>query len=179
MIPEIQQANEAFVAAGRGAAFAASKIPAKGVAIVSCMDARLITLLTAALGLENGDANIITNAGALVTSPIDSTMRSLLVSIYEMKVKTVMIVGHTDCGVCGMRSTEFFHLMQERGIDKQFVQEAAHDPNVVNMLTGFTETEQSVRDSVCIVRNHPLVPQDVAVEGYILDTFTGELRPVA
>ena len=179
MIPEIKQANEAFVAAGRGAEFAASKIPAKGVAIVSCMDARLITLLTAALGLENGDANIITNAGALVTSPIDSTMRSLLVSIYEMKVKTVMIVGHTDCGVCGMRSTEFFHLMKERGTDAQFVQEAAHDRNVVNMLTGFTETEQSVRDSVSIVRNHPLVPADVAVEGYILDTFTGELRPVA
>ena len=178
MIPEIQQANQAFVAAGRGAAFAASKIPAKGVAIVSCMDARLITLLTAALGLENGDANIITNAGALVTSPVDSTMRSLLVSIYEMKVKTVMIVGHTDCGVCGMRCTEFFHLMRERGIDEQFVQEAAHDPIVVNMLTGFTETEQSVRDSVCIVRNHPLVPQDVSVEGYIFDTFTGELRPV-
>ncbi|MCR4860099.1 MAG: carbonic anhydrase [Bacteroidales bacterium] len=178
MIPEIQEANRAFVAAGRGAQYEASKIPAKGVAVVSCMDARLITLLTAALGLENGDANVITNAGGLVTGPCDSTMRSLLVSIYEMKVKTVMIVAHTDCGVCGMESGELFHLMRERGISEEALAAAQRDPEVVKMLTGFTETAQSVRDSMKIVREHPLVPDDVRVEGYILDTRTGELRPV-
>jgi len=178
MIPAIKQANEAFVAARCGDRYTASKIPAKGVAIVSCMDARLITLLTAALGLENGDANIITNAGALVTGPTDSAMRSLLVSIYEMKVKTVMIVAHTDCGVCGMRSEELFHLMRQRGISEEALAAAKTDPETVRMLTGFAETAQSVRDSVAVVRNHPLVPADVCVEGYILDTRTGELRPV-
>ena len=178
MIYEIEKANRDFVANGSGSRYAAGKIPAKGVAIVSCMDARLITLLTAALGLENGDANIITNAGALVTGPADSTMRSLLISIYEMKVRTVMVVAHTDCGVCGMQSHELFHLMRERGISDQAIRQAESDPETVRMLTGFADTAQSVRDSVSIIRHHPLVPADVAVEGYILDTVTGRLDPV-
>ena len=65
------------------------------------MDTRLIELLPAALGIRNGDAKIIKNAGGVITHPYGSVMRSLLVAILELGVEEVMVIGHTDCGSAG------------------------------------------------------------------------------
>ena len=102
MIDEILAFNRRFVAEKGYERFITDKYPNKRIAIVTCMDTRLVELLPAALGLKNGDVKIIKNAGGTITNPFDSTVRSLLVAIYELGVQEVMIVGHTECGVQGM-----------------------------------------------------------------------------
>ncbi|MBQ5551537.1 MAG: carbonic anhydrase, partial [Bacteroidales bacterium] len=84
MIDSILNYNREFVAKKGYEKFVTSKYPDKKLAVLSCMDTRLTELLPAALGLRNGDAKIIKNAGGLVISPFDSAMRSLLVAVYEL-----------------------------------------------------------------------------------------------
>ena len=95
MIDEMMRYNRGFVERREYEQFVTSKYPDKRIAIVTCMDTRLIELLPAALGIRNGDVKIIKNAGATITNPFDSTMRSLLVAVYELGVNEVMIIGHT------------------------------------------------------------------------------------
>ena len=121
MIDEILQFNKRFVERREYERFITDKYPNKRIAIVTCMDTRLVELLPAALGLKNGDVKIIKNAGATITSPFDSTVRSLLVAIYELGVTEIMIIGHTECGVQGMDSAQMQHLMKERGIPEQHI----------------------------------------------------------
>ncbi len=106
MIDEMMRYNRGFVERREYEQFVTSKYPDKRIAIVTCMDTRLIELLPAALGIRNGDVKIIKNAGATITNPFDSTMRSLLVAVYELGVNEVMIIGHTGCGVQGMDASE-------------------------------------------------------------------------
>ena len=98
MIEEILQHNRRFVAEGGYRCYETSKYPDKRIAIVTCMDTRLVELLPAALGFKNGDVKIIKNAGGTITNPFDSTMRSLLVAVYELGVEEIMVIGHTGCG---------------------------------------------------------------------------------
>ena len=153
--------------------------PSDRVAIVTCRDTRLVELLPAALGLRNGDVKIIKNAGGTITNPFDSTVRSLLVAIYELGVNEVMIIGHTNCGVQGMDSAEMQHLMKQRGISEQHITLMKHcGIDLDAWLHGFDDTEAAVLETVDLVRNHPLVPGDVVVKGYIMDSTTGELQPI-
>lgn len=104
MIDELLEYNKSFVETKRIRKVYTTKYPDKKIAIVTCMDTRLIELLPAALGLKNGDVKIIKNAGGTITHPFGSAMRSLLVTIYELGVEEIMIIGHTDCGVQHMDS---------------------------------------------------------------------------
>lgn len=97
MIDEILSYNQKFVSNKGYEPYATTKYPDKKIAIVSCMDTRLTQLLMAALGIKNGDVKMIKNAGGIIQSPFDSTVRSLLVGVYELGVKEIMIIGHTDC----------------------------------------------------------------------------------
>ena len=106
MIEEMLRYNREFVARKGYEEFRTSKYPDKKIAIVTCMDTRLTTLLPSALGLKNGDVKIIKNAGGTITNPFDSTMRSLLVAVYELGVEEIMVIGHTGCGVQGMDAGE-------------------------------------------------------------------------
>lgn len=99
MIDTILEYNREFVANREFEKFATSKYPDKRIAIVTCMDTRLVELLPAALGIKNGDVKMIKNAGGTITNPFDSTVRSLLVAVYELGVNEIMIIGHTNCGV--------------------------------------------------------------------------------
>ena len=101
MIDTILEYNRKFVESGEYEKYKTSKYPDKKIAILTCMDTRLVTLLPAALGIRNGDVKLIKNAGAVVTNPFDSTIRSLLVAIYELGVNEIMVIGHTGCGVQG------------------------------------------------------------------------------
>jgi carbonic anhydrase len=143
------------------------------------MDTRLTSLLTAALGLDNGDANIIKVAGAWFTDPYGSVMRSLLVAIYELGVKEIMVIAHTECGFQHTNCTRMTELMKQGGIDDQ-VFEAVKEKgiNLETWLEGFKDTESSVRNSIAIIRNHPLVPAHVEAYGYIFETDTGRLIEV-
>lgn len=179
MIDEILAYNRRFVAEKGYERFITDKYPNKRIAIVTCMDTRLVELLPAALGLRNGDVKIIKNAGGTITNPFDSTVRSLLVAIYELGVNEVMIIGHTNCGVQGMDSAEMQHLMKQRGIPEHHISLMKHcGIDLDQWLHGFDDTEAAVLETVDLVRNHPLVPGDIVVKGYIMDSTTGELHPI-
>ena len=165
MIDELLKFNEAFVAEKGYEKYITTKYPDKKIAIVTCMDTRLVELLPAALGLKNGDVKLIKNAGGTVMHPFGSVVRSLLVAIYELGVQEIMIIGHTDCGVQHMRGVSQDHLdMMEYC-----------DINLRSWLSGFNDTEEAVRKSVHLVKHHPLVPQDLIVRGFIMDSVTGQL----
>lgn len=179
MIDEMLKFNKEFVENKEYEKYRTSKFPDKKIAIVTCMDTRLTQLLPAALGIKNGDVKIIKNAGGTITNPFDSTVRSLLVAIYELGVNEVMIIGHTGCGVQGMDSAEMLDLMRSRGISEEHITLMKHcGINLDEWLHGFEDTESAVQETVDLVRNHPLVPADITVRGYIMDSVTGELTAI-
>ncbi len=179
MIDEILAYNRQFVAEKQYEAFATSKYPDKKIAIVTCMDTRLTHMLPAALGIKNGDVKMIKNAGGTITNPFDSTVRSLLVAIYELGVNEVMVIGHTGCGVQGMNAAELLGHMRNRGIDEEHISLMRHcGIDLDSWLHGFDDTPAAVLETVDLIRNHPLVPRDISVRGFIIDSVTGALSPL-
>lgn len=176
MIEQILEFNRQFVAEKGYERYKTSKYPDKKIAIVTCMDTRLVELLPAALGIKNGDVKIIKNAGGTITNPFDSTMRSILVAVYELGVEEVMIIGHTGCGVQGMDSAHMQKLMRERGVDEEHLTLMKHcGIDLDSWLHGFDDTEAAIQETVDLVKNHPLMAKDVVVRGYIMDSETGAL----
>ena len=169
--------NRQFVSSEAYKEFHTSKYPDKKIATVTCVETRLVQLLAAALGIKNGDVKIIKNAGGAIAGRFGSTMRSLLVAIYDLGFNEVMIIGHTGCGVNGMDGAEMLHLMKERGIDDEHITLMKHcGIDLESWQHGFDDTEAAVLETVDLVKNHPLVPKDIIVRGYIMDSVTGELH---
>lgn len=179
MIDQMLEFNRQFVESKEYEKYQTSKYPDKKIAILTCMDTRLVTLLPAALGIKNGDVKMIKNAGAVVTNPFDSTVRSLLVAIYELGVNEIMVIGHTGCGVQGMDAQEMLHLMRERGVDDEHISLMRHcGIDLDSWLHGFDDTPSAIMETVDLISNHPLVPKDVVVRGYMMDSVTGGLTPI-
>jgi carbonic anhydrase len=179
MINEIIEFNKGFVASKGYEKYATDKYPDKKLAVLSCMDTRLTELLPAALGLKNGDAKIIKNAGGLVIAAFDSAMRSIIVAIYELGVKEIMVVAHSGCGACHMSYSHFHDNMLTRGItDKTLdtIRKCGIDLNT--WLEGFKDTSESVRKTVNTIKTHPLVPSDIIVRGFIIDSETEQLEEI-
>ena len=173
MIDQIIDYNRSFVERKGYEPFITDKYPDKKLAVLTCMDTRLTELLPAALGLKNGDAKIIKNAGGLILSPFDSAMRSLIVAIYELGVEEIMVVAHSQCGACHMSYSHFHHVMKARG---DVIRECGIDLN--HWLEGFRDTETSVRKTVKTIQTHPLIPKDITVRGFIIDSVTGALEEI-
>lgn len=179
MIEDILHFNANFVEKRDYEAYRTSKYPDKKLAIVTCMDTRLTTLLPAALGLRNGDVKIIKTAGATITNPFDSTMRSLLIAVYELGVEEVMIIAHSGCGVQGMNAAALLGLMRQRGISEEHISLMRHcGINLDAWLHGFDDATDAVRETIDLVRRHPLMPADISVRGFIIDSTTGRLTTV-
>ena len=180
MIEEILKYNKEFVEQKGYERFLTDKYPNKRIAIVTCMDTRLVELLPAALGLRNGDVKIIKNAGGTITNPFDSAMRSLLVAVYELGVTEIMVIGHTHCGVQGMDSAEMQHLMLERGVPASNITLMKHcGIDLDSWLHGFDDTAAAVNETVDLIERHPLMPpKGITVRGYIMDSVTGKLTQV-
>lgn len=178
IMEEMLRFNKQFVASKEYEQYRTDKYPEKKIAIVTCMDTRLTELLPAALGIKNGDVKIIKNAGGEINHPFGSAVRSLLVAIYELGVEEILVIGHTDCGVQSMDANEMVELMKQRGVSEQQLQMMDFcGIDFETWLSGFETVEKSVQESVEILRKHPLIPKDVKVYGFVMDSVTGELYP--
>ena len=171
--------NRQFVDSGEYEKFFTDKYPERGLAILSCMDARMMELLPRALGLKNGDAKLIKNAGAVVSHPWGSVMRSLLVAVFELKVREIMVIAHHDCGMQGLHAESFLNKVHDSDIPDDRIETLRHAGiNLDGWLTGFDNVEDSVRHTVRLIRNHPLMPADIAVHGLVIHPATGKLNMV-
>lgn len=179
MIEEILEYNRSFVENRLYQAFETSKYPEKKLAILTCMDTRLTELLPAALGLHNGDVKIIKNAGGVIKHPYGSVVRSLLVAILELGVEGIMIIGHTDCGVREMDGKALLEKLKERQIPQEHMDIISKSGiNLEEWLGGFESCEESVCHTVEMLKTHPLMPKDIIIKGFIIDSTTGELSEI-
>lgn len=179
MIDELISFNRRFVEAKGYEPYRTTKYPDRRIAIVTCMDTRLVTLLPAALGIRNGDVKLIKNASGTITNPFDSTMRSLLIAVYELGVAEVMIIGHTGCGVEGMSAAAMLDRMRQRGVSEERISLMRHcGIDLDRWLHGFDDVPQAVRQTVDLVSRHPLMPADVTVRGFVINSETGLLTEV-
>lgn len=173
---EILDHNQRFVASRAYEAYRTTKIPEKKMVVLTCMDTRLIELLPKAMNLKNGDAKIVRNAGALVSHPYGSVMRSILVAVYELGAREVYVVGHRDCGMTGLRAEAALERARALGVAEERIEAVARAGVELDAwLTGFRSVEDGVTASVRMVREHPLLPPGVPVHGLIIDPETGKL----
>jgi carbonic anhydrase len=177
LIAEILDHNKAFVERQEYRDFATDQFPDKRLVILTCMDTRLIELLPRAMNLRNGDVKIIKNAGAIVSHPFGSVMRSILVAVYELKAEVVAVVGHHQCGMTGLSCARLLDKAVARGIPSNTLDMLRHSGiDLQKWFTGFEHVSEGVRESVGVIRNHPLLPRDVAVHGLVIDPRTGALE---
>lgn len=179
-LEEILIHNEQFVKNGEYEQYRTDRYPDKKMAILTCMDTRLIDLLPRAMNLKNGDAKIIRNAGAIVYQPFGNIMRSMMMSVYELGADEIFVVGHHDCGMTGLDPDRLLQRMVERGVDADVFTTLRHAGIDLNRwLTGFNTVREGVEKSVSIIRNHPLLPPGMPVHGLIIDPVTGKLDVVS
>ena len=179
MMEDIMEFNRRFVEDRQYEKYVTSKYPDRKIAVVTCMDTRLVELVPAALGFKNGDIKMIKNAGGVVTEPFGSAVRSILVGIYELGIEDVLIIGHSDCGAQHISGEELLSMMRERGISQEDIDMCRFfDVDFDRWLCGFDSVEESVRSSVGLLESHPLIPDDVRIWGFVIDSHTGELKPV-
>jgi carbonic anhydrase len=136
--------------------------PARRVAVLSCMDARVIP--SRILGLSEGDAHIIKNAGGVVT---DDAIRSLAISQNLLGTEEIILIHHTDCGMLTFTDEEF----AER-LESETGQRPGWEPRA------FDDLERDVRDSIQRINDSPFIPNKESVRGFVYDVHTGELREV-
>jgi carbonic anhydrase len=137
--------------------------PAKGVAVVACMDARLNVY--GMLGLREGDAHVIRNAGGVIT---DDEIRSLAISQRLLGTREIILIHHTDCGMLTFTDDELKQQIQEEaGIKPHFSMES------------FTDLEEDVRQSISRIQASPFIPHKDAVRGFVYEVETGRLREVS
>lgn len=178
-IKEILEYNKSFVENKQYEPFRTSRFPDKKMVIVTCMDTRLVELLPRAMNLRNGDAKIIKNAGAIITSPFGNVMRSVLVAVYKLEAKEVCVVGHHECGMTGLNSDEMIEKIKAAGIQQNVINTLEHSGvNLSRWLKGFDSVREGLMNSVDIIKNHPLLPASLPVHGLIIHPETGELEVV-
>jgi carbonic anhydrase len=137
--------------------------PARKVAVVACMDARLNPSYL--LGLEEGDAHVIRNAGGVIT---DDEIRSLAISQRLLGTEEIILIHHTDCGMLTFQDDEFRRQIQEdTGIKPQWAAES------------FADLEEDVRQSKARIEASPFVPRKESIRGFIYDVDTGRLQEVS
>ncbi|MGG7622199.1 beta-class carbonic anhydrase [Robertmurraya sp. GLU-23] len=179
LLDEILEYNQQFVEEKRYEEFTTTKFPNKRLVILTCMDTRLLELLPKAMNVSNGDVKLIKNAGALVTHPFGSIMRSLLVAVYQLQADEVLVIGHYDCGMSGMKADVVIESMKERGITQETLDMLNYSGiNVSEWMHGFDNVSDSVKHSVDMIKKHPLLPKGVPVHGLVIDPETGRLDAV-
>src|SRR3954471_10353283 len=156
-VQELEHANEQYAAT-----FAKGALPmppGRRFAVVTCMDARLDPAKF--LGLEEGDAHVIRNAGGLVN---DETIRSLVISHHLLGTQEAVVVGHTDCGMLTFTNDD---LHEKLGPESESID-----------FQPFPDVADRVRQSVETIRSHPLLPDSFGATGFVYDVRSGRIEPV-
>jgi carbonic anhydrase len=136
--------------------------PAKRIAVVACMDARLNPY--GLLGLYEGDAHVIRNAGGVIT---DDEIRSLAISQRLLGTEEVMLIHHTDCGMLTFADDDFRRQVQDdTGIKPEWAAET------------FSDLDEDVRQSIARIKASPFIPRKDQIRGFVYDVHTGRLREV-
>ena len=176
ILDEVLAYNEQFVKDKKYEEFATSKLPNKRMVILTCMDTRLLELLPHALNVKNGDVKMIKNAGAVLKHPFGSVMRSILVAVYQLQADEVLVIGHHDCGMGGLKADDMISNMKKRGVTQKTLDTLEYSGiDVQKWLKGFSKVEESVAHSVDVIKNHPLLPENTPVHGLVIDPETGKL----
>jgi carbonic anhydrase len=137
--------------------------PAKKLVVIACMDARLN--IYGILGIHEGDAHVIRNAGGVVT---DDEIRSLAISQRLLGTQEVVLIHHTDCGMLTFTDDQFRDsIMQDTGIKPEWAAEA------------FSDLDADVRQSIARIKVSPFIPHKESVRGFVYDVHTGRLREVS
>ena len=158
---ELLKNNEAYAASFDKGDLALP--PAKKVAVLACMDARLDP--AGALGLTEGDAHVIRNAGGVVT---DDEIRSLAISQRLLGTEEIILIHHTDCGMLTFTDDQFAQKLQD---------ETGETPGW--SANAFPDLEGDVRDSIARIKESPFIPNKDSVRGFVYEVETGKLREVA
>ncbi len=137
--------------------------PGKPIAVVACMDARLVP--TRVLGLEEGDAHVIRNAGGIVT---DDEIRSLAISQRLLGTEEIILIHHTDCGMLTFTDEELAQKLDE---------ETGERPDW--RAHSFSDVEEDVREGVERIKSSPFIPRTDRVRGFVYEVETGGLREVS
>ena len=136
--------------------------PAKRIAVVACMDARLNPY--GLLGLHEGDAHVIRNAGGVIT---DDEIRSLAISQRLLGTEEIMLIHHTDCGMLTFHDDDFRRQVQDdTGIKPEWAAEA------------FSDLDEDVRQSIARIKASPFIPRKDQIRGFVYDVHSGGLREV-
>ena len=176
LISEMLESNRAFVERREFESMRTDRFPNKKLVVLTCMDTRLTELVPRAMNFANGDVKLIKNAGAIVSHPFGSVMRSIIVAVYELGAEEVAVVGHHECGMTGLSCSRVIEKARLRGVPDSVLKTLESSGiDLDRWLTGFETVENGVRQSVSTIRNHPLVPKDVAVHGMVIHPVTGKL----
>jgi len=159
--------------------------PRKHMAVVTCMDCRLVKMFEQALGLERGDVLELRTAGATISTPeragaANDLIRSLAGGIYLLGVREVAVIGHTQCGLAHVNPIVMTASMQALGVDPQKLieQEGLGDiTGLIQWSGGFNDVHINVREVVEVIRNSPYLPK-IPVHGLVIDINTGKLEMV-
>lgn len=178
-LQELLDFNKKFVEEKSYEPYRTDTFPKKRMVIFTCMESRLLELLHRALNLQNGDAKIVKNAGAIIRKPFDSITKSILVAIYKLKAEEVIVIGHHDCGMSNVDIEALKQSMVDRGISLERIETLENSGILLEEeFHGFTTVEQSVDQSVNIIRKHPLLPEGIKVHGLVIDPETGKVDVV-
>jgi carbonic anhydrase len=183
VIDEILDHNERFVQ--RNTLSSIGHAPRRRMAVVTCMDCRLVQMFEQALGLERGDVLELRTAGATISKPeradgANDLIRSLAGGIYLLGVREVAVIGHTQCGLAHANPTALTASMQALGVDPQALIEKEKLGNVrglMNWLGAFDDVHINVKEVVNVIRDSPYLPK-IPVHGLVIDINTGELEVV-
>lgn len=162
-----------------------SHAPRKQLAVVTCMDCRLLEMFEPALGLKRGDAVELRTAGATISHPerergANDLIRSLAGAIYLLGVRKVLVVGHTECGLSRVNPVVLTSSMQALGVDPQQLIEHEGLNNLdglIHWLGAFSDVHVNVQETVQVIRNSPYLPK-LPVHGLVIDINSGKLELV-
>jgi carbonic anhydrase len=177
VIDEILAYNEQFVQQNRLPII--GHAPRKRMAVVTCMDCRLVQMFEQVLGLERGDVIELRTAGATISDPereggLSDLIRSLAGGIYLLGVREVAVIGHTQCGLARADPNVLIASMQALGVDPQPLIEKAGPKSWIG---AFDDVHVNVKEVVNVIRKSPYLPK-IPVHGLVIDIETGKLEMV-